>query len=507
MAMIAGIVGMVIAYFFHRIGQTRFENSLDAMLKDATKRADLSVKEAQITEKEKIIRMRHDLQKETVEAKDRLLKRKRKMEHVDDLTDREKGLAEREVASRTLKAGFNQAKENIKKMANEIKSLEIEVIESLYKKCRLDQTHGKRVLLDNLHNTLNHEMTVFSTRALERVREQQEHIAQQMISTAFQRCGFGHWSPSNSYTLDLQSEEVRARITGPDGELLKLFEEATHTEVSFENFPGVIGFNGNDGTAREIARRAMQKIISKKAVDEMQIKESIDKAEREVNRLTFDEGNRMARELRVTKLHPEIIRMLGRLMFRTSYGQNVLHHSREVAVLAGILAYELGYDATFAKRCAFLHDVGKAFDQSTIGGHPELGAKFIEEYGEHAMVVNAVWAHHDEVEKTSIYPEIVKAADAISGARPGARRETLEHYLERIERLETIAGDFKGVNKSYAIQAGREIRVFVDPHRVNDDHAAKVCKDIAQKIEEECTYPGEIKVTLIRETKVTDYAK
>jgi ribonuclease Y len=371
----------------------------------------------------------------------------------------------------------------------------------------LTQEEAKKVLMQNLEVQARHEAAQLIRNIRDEAKENAEREAKQIIVQAIQRYAGEHTAETTVSVVPLASDEMKGRIIGREGRNIRAFEAATGVEVLIDDTPEAIVISAFDPVRREVARMAMERLVADGRIQPARIEEVIEKAKGEVDRSIKEAGESVALEVGVPGLHPEVIHLLGRLKYRTSYGQNVLQHSKEVAFLAATMAGELELDQALAKRAGLLHDLGKAVDHSVEGTHSQIGMDLAKKFGENAVVVNAIGAHHEDIEAISPISVLVAAADAISGARPGARRESLEAYIKRLEKLEEAAYSFKGVSKAYAIQAGREVRIIVTPEEVNDARTADMANEIAQKIEGSLQYPGQIKVTVIRETRGIGYAK
>ena len=366
---------------------------------------------------------------------------------------------------------------------------------------------AKNYLVDMVRQDATHEMAVKLKEVEQQYRDEADERAREIISTAIQRCAADHASEITVSVVALPNDEMKGRIIGREGRNIRSIETLTGCDLIIDDTPEAITVSGFDPVRREVARLALEKLIQDGRIHPARIEEMVSKAQKEVNSIIKSEGERAAFETNIHSLNPEIIKLLGRMHFRTSYGQNVLNHSIEVAHIAGLMAAELGVDVTTAKRAGLLHDIGKSIDHETEGSHVQIGVDIARKYKENEVVVNAIEAHHGDVECKSVIACLVQAADAISASRPGARRENIETYVKRLEKLEEVSNSFPGIASSYAIQAGREIRIMVKPEEVNEDQMILLARDIARKIEQEVTYPGQIKVHVFRETKAVEYAK
>jgi ribonuclease Y len=389
----------------------------------------------------------------------------------------------------------------------EIERIVEEEKQVLFRITGLGREDAERLLLQKLERDFEHERETMVARTVERVKESCETRAREMLATCMQRMASAYCQEITTSTIEIPNDEMKGRVIGREGRNIRAFEKATGVDVIVDDTPGVIIVSCFDSIRREMARRAMEKLIADGRIHPARIEEIVEQTKKEMNEIIQQEGKQVVYDLNLPGIHQKMVTLLGRLRFRTSYGQNVLEHTKECAHLAGMIAAELGLDVMLARRCALLHDIGKAVDHEIEGGHPEIGANLARRYDEPPEVVNAIAAHHNDVPQESLYAVITQIADSISGSRPGARGETLERYIKRLEKLEAVALTFAGVKSANAIQAGREIRVFVNSQKVSDKKALKLCRDIAAEIENQLTYPGEIKVTLLRETRVVEYAR
>ncbi len=511
-AVIAAIVGFVVAWLLaHRVGEKNVKAAREEaqrILKEAEKEADIRKKEAALEAREEFLKVKSDFDRK-MEGKRREFEKLQKQldERVADaekrasfLEDREREISSREKTLQTRQKGI------------ELRESELEQIiasqnDKLQKIAQMSPEEAKKQLMENMYSEAKMEAAGYIKEIKEQAERDAEKEAREIILSAIYRCAADHTVESTVSVVQLPSDEMKGRIIGREGRNIRAFETETGIDVIVDDTPEAVILSGYDPVRREIARMALEKLIADGRIHPTRIEEVVAKAQKEMDVIVREAGEQACFELSIHGLHPDIIRLLGKLNFRTSYGQNVLAHSKEVAMLCGLMAAELELDAALAKRCGLLHDIGKAIDRETEGTHTQIGADFMRRYKEHEYVINSVEGHHGDVPITSPYPILVQTADAISGARPGARREPLEAYIKRLQQLEELADSFKGVGKAYAIQAGREVRVMVEHEKMDDLAASVLASDIAAKIEEEMQYPGQIKVTVIRETRSTEYAK
>ncbi|HEY7290268.1 MAG TPA: ribonuclease Y [Vicinamibacterales bacterium] len=486
----------------------RAEEQAARIVKDAERDADARKKEALLEAKEKahqivvdVERQAHQRQQEAsaldqtlTRREAALLERQGTVNRLEkELTGRHTALAERE---RTAEAASQRYQQLVATQQRELERL-----------AGLTAEEAKDLLIRQMENEARHDAANLFKRLDAEAREMATDKAKQYITEAIQRCGAEHAIETTVSVVDLPSDDLKGRIIGREGRNIRALELATGVDLIVDDTPGAIILSGFDPYRREIAKKAIERLIADGRIHPARIEEVVQKVKEETEEEVRKEGGAVAFELGLHDLHPEILRLMGRLKFRTSYGQNVLSHSAEVARLAGIMAKEVGLDAHTAVRAAFLHDIGKAIDREMEGTHLQIGIDFLRKHGENEAVVMAMAAHHMDIDWPSLEAMIVQAADAISAARPGARRDILESYVKRLEKLEGIADSFRGVSKSFALQAGREIRIMVESEKISDEEAVWLSKDIARRIENELEYPGQIKVTVIRETRAVDYAK
>lgn len=438
---------------------------------------------------------------EQAAAEKRLAKKEDGLDRKFDL------LSKKENYLETKEKSLNKRSEALDVREQELERLLEEEKQTLYRITELSKEEAQKLLLEKLEKDFEHEKETLIARAVERAKEGAESRARDILATCIQRLAPSYCQEVTTSVIEIPNDEMKGRVIGREGRNIRAFEKATGVDVIVDDTPGIIIVSCFDSIRREMARRSLDKLIADGRIHPARIEEIVEQTKKEMNELIQQEGKQVVYDLNIPGVHPKIVTLLGRLKFRTSYGQNVLQHTKECAHLAGMIAGELGLNVTLARRCALLHDIGKAVDHEIEGGHPEIGASIARRYDEPPEVVNAIASHHNEVPQESVYSVITQAADSISGSRPGARGETLERYIKRLEKLEALALSFPGVKSANAIQAGREIRVFVNSQKVSDKKALKLCRDIASEIESQLTYPGEIKVTLLRETRVVEYAR
>ncbi|MDP2940580.1 MAG: ribonuclease Y [Candidatus Omnitrophota bacterium] len=478
-------------------------------LMEATKRdIDTRRREVELEAKDLLYKLRQDFDKETRDRREeltalekRLLQREENLDRrVDVLEKKEKDIAHRESIIHSQEASLKQKEQQLQALLSEEKQ-RLQSISSLSKE------EAKKLLLSRMEEEVKQEKAVLIRRMEEEVKETAEKKAREILSSAIQRCATEHTVESTVSVVSLPSDEMKGRIIGREGRNIRALEMATGIDIIIDDTPEAVTLSGFDVVRREVARLALERLIADGRIHPGRIEEVVERAKKDMEEKIREEGERAVFDMGLHGLHLEVIKLLGKLKYRTSFGQNSLQHSKEVAYLMGVMASELGLDFKLARRIGLLHDIGKALDQQVEGTHAKLGADLAKKFGESNEVVLAIEAHHEETQSNSIYGVLAIAADAISAARPGARRETLESYIKRLEKLESIANLFKGVDKAYAIQAGREIRIIVQSDKVSDVDTVVLARDIRKKIEEGMEYPGQIKVTVIRETRAIEYAK
>ena len=471
------------------------------IIDEALKTAETKKREALLEAKEESLKTKNELEKETRERRAELQRYERRV------LSKEENLDKKSDAMEKREAGLAAREEALNKRNAEVESLYEKGIQELEKISGLTSEQAKEYLLKSVEDDVKHDTAKLIKELDNKAKEEADKKAREYVVTAIQRCAADHVAETTVSVVQLPNDEMKGRIIGREGRNIRTLETLTGVELIIDDTPEAVVLSGFDPVRREVARIALERLIVDGRINPARIEEMVEKAQKEVETNMREEGEAAALEVGIHGLHPELIRLLGKLKYRTSYGQNALKHSIEVAQLSGLLAGEIGLDVRMAKRAGLLHDIGKAVDHEMEGSHIQLGAELCKKYKEPAVVLNTVESHHGDVEPQSLIACIVQAADTISAARPGARRETLETYTNRLKQLEDITNSFKGVDKSFAIQAGREVRIMVVPEQINDDGMILLARDISKKIEEALEYPGQIKVNVIRESRVTDYAK
>ena len=471
------------------------------IIDEALKTAETKKREAMLEAKEESMKTRNELEKETKERRAELQRYERRVLSKEEALDKKTEAIERR------EAGFTAKEAQLEKKKAEVEALSVKRLQELERISGLTSEQAKEYLLKTVEDDVKHETAKLVKELESRAKEEANKKAKDYIVTAIQKCAADHVAETTISVVQLPNAEMKGRIIGREGRNIRTLETMTGVDLIIDDTPEAVILSGFDPIRREVARIALEKLIVDGRIHPARIEEMVEKAQKEVDTMIREEGEAATLEVGVHGIHPELVRLLGRMKFRSSYGQNALKHSIEVAHLSGLLAGEIGVDVRMAKRAGLLHDIGKSIDHEMEGSHIQIGVDLCKKYKESATVINAVESHHGDVEPTSLIACIVQAADTISAARPGARRETLETYTNRLKQLEDIANSFKGVEKSFAIQAGREVRVMVVPDQVDDAAMVLMARDISKQIEAELEYPGQIKVNVIRESRVTDYAK
>ncbi len=472
-----------------------------SVIEEAKKEAEARKKEILLESKEESIRIKNDLDREAKERRAEIQKNEKRLAQKEDsLERRAEALEKKEELLQSKLEGLDQLK---------LKSEQVyeEQLKELEKISGFTSEEAKNYLMSLIEDEVKHESAIMIKEIEQKAKQEADKKAKEILANTIQKCAVDHVAETTVSVVSLPNDEMKGRIIGREGRNIRALENLTGIDLIIDDTPEAVILSGFDPIRREVARIALEKLVVDGRVHPARIEEMVEKARKEVDNLIKEEGESALFETGVHSIHPELVKLLGKLKYRTSYGQNVLKHSLEVSHLCGLMAGELGLDINLAKRAGLLHDIGKAVDHEMEGSHITIGVSLCKKYKENAVVINAVESHHGDVEPTSIISVLVQAADAISAARPGARRETIESYIKRLQKLEEIADEFKGVEKSFAIQAGRELRIIILPEEVDDANLTILARDVAKKIEKELEYPGQIKVNLIRETRAIEYAK
>ena len=516
-ALIAGVSTFVVSslafsLIFYRVGYKRRQETAELEIgsaeeeakrirEEGAKAAETQKKEALISAKEEIIRQRNEAEREIKERRAEVSRMERRLAQKEENLDKKTETLEKKSETLDKKIKENDA---LREQINELREKEMEVLEKI---SGISVAEAKSEIMSRAESEMKHELAQRLDELEAEFKEEADGKAKNIISLAIQRCAADHVAESTVSVVSLPSEDMKGRIIGREGRNIQMLEKLTGVDLIIDDTPEAITLSGFDPVRRETARVALEKLISDGRIHPTRIEETVEKAAKEVEAGIKQAGERATFDVGIHGINPELVRLLGRLKYRTSYGQNVLKHSMEVALISGMIADELGVDSTVAKRAGLLHDIGKAQTHEMEGSHVDLGVNLAKKYKESKEIIHAIEAHHGDVEAQTITAVIVQAADAISAARPGARREDLENYIKRLEKIEEVAKSFNGVDKAYAVQAGREIRVMVKPEEVNDAGMKLIAREMAVKIQEEVKYPGQIKINIIRESRAVDYAK
>jgi ribonuclease Y len=503
---LAGLaIGSLIGWVIRKLSAEKMIGSAEIeakrLLKNAEAEAEAKKREKVVAAKEEVMQLRNDIEKETRERRNEIQRLERRNLQKEETLERKIEVLERKEEN------LHRKESEVEKQKLDLNDLLIKQVAELERLSGLTPEEAKQLLLKSVEEEVRYESAIMIKEYETRTKEEAEKRAKDIISLAIHRCAADHVAESTVSVVALPNDEMKGRIIGREGRNIRALETLTGIDLIIDDTPEAVILSGFDPIRREVARVALEKLILDGRIHPARIEEMVEKAQKEVDQKIREEGEQATFETGVHGIHSELIKLLGRLRFRTSYGQNVLKHAIEVSHLAGLMASELGVDVQTAKRAGLLHDIGKAVDHDTEGTHVEIGVDLCKKYKESWDIIHAIEAHHGDTEPKTIVAVLVAAADAVSAARPGARRETLESYIKRLQKLEEIAETFEGVEKSYAIQAGREIRIIVNPDKIDDALAPRFAHDIAKRIEEELEYPGQIKVVVMRETRAVDYAK
>jgi ribonuclease Y len=512
-AVLAALVGLGLGFMAARIQDRRnlssAQNQVSEILAQAQKQAENYRKEVELKSKDELFQKREEFNREMEKSRNELREHERRLEKREDsLEQQHQQQLKKERTLEHNQRKLHERRDHLEKRGQELDKLIEQQTEKLHEITGMNREEAEKLLLERLDKALSNEVASRIQKHEEQIKSVCEQKAREVLATSIQRYAAEHTADTTVSTVDIPSDDMKGRIIGREGRNIRTFEKCTGVDVIVDDTPGIVIVSAFDNVRRETAKLALTKLIQDGRIHPSRIEEVVKETQEEMDKNIFEVGKQAVLEANIGPLHDKLVHLLGRLRFRTSYSQNVLQHSLEVAHLCGMMADELGLNGTLARRCGLLHDVGKAADHEMEGGHPKIGAELAKRYGESSKeVLHAIIGHHDDVTVDHVYTVLVAAADAISAARPGARRETLEKYVKRLEELEAVASGFPGVEHAYAIQAGREVRVIANASQTSDSDALRVCRQIAQAIEQQLNYPGEIKVTVVRETRAVEFAR